>query len=319
MKTHGLWVLASIFFVLPACGATPGAEPADEGGGEGGAIEPASAGGAGGEHPGAAGAGGTSKPSPADAGPADAASPAADAGRDRPPPSPRDMGSSARDMGSSPRDSAAASDAGPVSPALEAACTPATVTFMNQDPAASGGKVFADQVPDPEALVKQIARADCLTLYADAAAVKRITSITLVIESPGDGVAATGGNRVGFSAAYIGGLRGNVKYEIDGVLAHEIVHVYQNARGPGWMIEGMADFVRFRTGYFKVTNRRKGGNYDAAYQTTGFFLAWLDDQYPGFGRKLNAAMKTGASEQTFMDLTGKPVQQLWQEYQAAIP
>jgi hypothetical protein len=66
-------------------------------------------------------------------------------------------------------------------------------------------------------------------------------------------------------------------------------------------------------------NRREGGNYDDAYQTTGFFLAWLDDHHPDFARKLNAAMKTGASEQTFMELAGKPVQELWQDYQAAIP
>jgi hypothetical protein len=213
---------------------------------------------------------------------------------------------------------AAATDGPPVSAELDAACTLMTATFMNQMPASGGGAVFNMQVPDPQALMKQIAKQDCLVLYDDVATVKKISAITLVIESPGSGVAATGGGRTGFSAAYIAGIKGNILYELEGVISHEFTHIYQNNKGPGWMIEGMADFVRYRAGYFKLTNRRKGGNYDDAYQTTGFFLSWVDDQYPNFGRKLNQAMKTGADISTFMTLTGKSVTDLWAEYQAAI-
>jgi hypothetical protein len=213
----------------------------------------------------------------------------------------------------------AGADSGPASPELAAACTPATATFMNQNPATGGGKIFNDQVSDPQAFIKQISREVCLVLYDNVAAVKKINQVTLVIESPGSGVAATGGDRTGFSATYIGKLpRRREVRDLRGGRPRVHAHLSIRAR-PGWMIEGMADFVRFRAGYFKITNRRKGGNYNSAYQTTGFFIAWLDDKYPGFGRRLNAAMRTNASEQTFMDLTGKPVQMLWQEYQAAIP
>jgi hypothetical protein len=204
-------------------------------------------------------------------------------------------------------------------PELEAACTLASATFVNQDPTSEGGQRFAMTIPDPEAFMKARAHQDCLILYDQAANVKRTTAITLTIESPGDGVAATGGNQVGFSATYIAGYNGNIAGEINGVIAHEFTHVYQYNRGPGWLIEGMADYVRFKAGFFTLAQRRKGGNFDDAYRTTGFFLAWLDDQYPNFARKLNQAMKTGASEATFETLTGLPIQALWDEYQAAIP
>jgi hypothetical protein len=191
--------------------------------------------------------------------------------------------------------------------------------FVNQDPASAGGKRFADTIADPEAFIKERAKQDCLILYDDPANVKRISQITLTIESPGNGVAATGGNRTGFSATYIAGFGGNIQTEINGVIAHEFTHVYQNNRGPGWMIEGMADYVRFKAGFFTLAQRRKGGNFDGSYRTTGFFLAWLDEQYPNFSRKLNQAMKTAADQTTFQTLTGKPVETLWSEYQAAIP
>jgi hypothetical protein len=211
-------------------------------------------------------------------------------------------------------------DAIAASPEVEAACTLQTAMFTNQNPATGGGKVFADQIADPQAFMKEIAKKVCLVLYDKVDEVKKVPTVTLVIESPGSGVAATGGARTGFSAAYIGGFRGDVNYEIHGVVAHEFTHIYQNNKTTtGWLIEGIADYVRYKAGYFKLTNRRKGGNYDGAYQTTGFFIAWLDEQYPGFGRKLNLAMKGVANEQTFQTLTGKPIAQLWMEYQASIP
>ncbi|HEX3695126.1 MAG TPA: hypothetical protein VH374_07025 [Polyangia bacterium] len=61
--------------------------------------------------------------------------------------------------------------------------------------------VFNMEVPDPQAVMKQIAKQNCLVLYDKDAMVKKVSAITLVIESPGSGVAATGGGRTGFSAA----------------------------------------------------------------------------------------------------------------------
>jgi hypothetical protein len=148
-------------------------------------------------------------------------------------------------------------------------------------------------------------------------------TIGLTIADPGSGVAFTnpGNSQITFSAGYIAGLANRTpeaqQYEIEGVIAHESVHVYQVFGGPTWLTEGIADAIRYRTGWFKITNRRKGGNFNNSYQTTGFFLSWVDDQYPGFLVKLN--LLNPKSEASFMELTGKPVMTLWNEYQAAIP
>jgi len=177
--------------------------------------------------------------------------------------------------------------------------------------------VFNIQVPDPQSLMKQIAKQDCLVLYDDVATVKKVSAITLVIESPGSGVAATGGGRTGFSAAYIAGIKGNVLYELEGVISHEFTHVYQNNKGPGWMIEGMADFVRYRAGYFKLTNATR-----AATTTTPIRRRIL----PVVGRRPPSELRTQAQPShedrrrrlDLHDPHGQIVTDLWAEYQAAI-
>jgi len=267
-----LWVISTgLLIALQGCAADAGTQPpAGSGGSAGGGS--AGAGGAG--SGGTSGATGGAMTIPGDAGSAGAAGNTGDAG----------AAGSGGTGGTGPDGGAgttggAGHDGGvtvpdgglPVSAELDAACTLMTATFMNQMPASGGGAVFNMQVPDPQALMKQIAKQDCLVLYDDPALVRKVSAITLVIESPGTGVAATGGGRTGFSATYIAGIRGDILYEIQGVISHEFTHIYQNGQAPGWMIEGMADFVRYRAGYFKLTNRRKGGNYDGSYQTTGFF------------------------------------------------
>src|SRR5262249_7286397 len=100
---------------------------------------------------------------------------------------------------------------------------------------------------------------------------------------------------------------------------HEFTHVYQYGDGPGWLIEGMADFVRFRAGLIPLSNRGKGGHYDDAYQTTAFFLAWIDDAHPDFGYQMNQSMtdddKKGWTLDVFKQLAGKDVDTLWSDYQ----
>jgi hypothetical protein len=226
------------------------------------------------------------------------------------------------DMGPSGRDGAGSSiEVGPVAADLLAACTPQTVNVTVQQPTRGGGMVFLARIADPEATYKAIAIKVCTTLYASPMGLTRRPTIGLTIADPGSGVAYTTPNnsQITFNAGYIasrGGGDAAVQYEIEGVIAHEAVHVYQIFGGPTWLTEGIADAIRYRTGWFRLTNRRPGGNYNNSYQTTGFFLSWLEDQYPGFLGKLN--LMNPKNEASFMALTGKPVMTLWDEYQAAI-
>ena len=115
--------------------------------------------------------------------------------------------------------------------------------------------------------------------------------MTLVLKSNG-GVAQTGGidldndhKEILFSLDYIGdraksGNLGEIGLEIKGVLVHEMVHAWQlngKGRAPGGLIEGIADFVRLKAELSPPHwKKEKPEQWDAGYQTTAFFLEWLE-------------------------------------------
>jgi hypothetical protein len=83
----------------------------------------------------------------------------------------------------------------------------------------------------------------------------------------------------------------------------------------------MADYVRFRSGFDKISRRRPGGNWSDPYTVGGFFIAWVEDKYDkDWGYKINMGMKTaGFSYPNFiMQTFGKTADALWAEYQADI-
>ncbi|TKX25116.1 hypothetical protein C1H76_2608 [Elsinoe australis] len=111
-----------------------------------------------------------------------------------------------------------------------------------------------------------------------------------------------------------------VRKELLGVICHELVHCYQhNALGsaPGGLIEGMADFVRLRAGFVPPHWKREGGRkWDAGYQTTGYFLDWLEGRCgEGTVRRLNGALREKEYKKSlWVDLFGEGVETLWGEY-----
>ncbi|KAJ5491016.1 hypothetical protein N7539_002583 [Penicillium diatomitis] len=91
-------------------------------------------------------------------------------------------------------------------------------------------------------------------------------------------------------------------HELAGVITHELVHCYQHTSPPdpvkdgkpipgppGGLIEGIADFVRLKAGLSpphwtrptRASEREK--KWDAGYQHTAFFLAWIEDVLVGQG------------------------------------
>jgi hypothetical protein len=139
------------------------------------------------------------------------------------------------------------------------------------------------------------------------------------------GVAATGGTRI----------TGSVKYFKDhpqdfGAMVHETAHVvqaYRGARGgnrnPGWLVEGIADYVRFykyepgKIGPLRNPDRLR---YNQAYRTTARFLNYVTEKYDKeLVKKLNAAMRQGKySDDLFKDYTGKTVTELDDEWRASM-
>jgi len=160
-------------------------------------------------------------------------------------------------------------------------------------------------------------------LYTPDTAPTNVQSIVLVLRSM-RGVAYTTGDHhnkeIYLSLDYIKSAADRARDEIMGVLVHEVVHCYQcNAKGtcPGGLIEGVADYVRLHVGLAPPHWRRRGGDqWDAGYETTGYFLDWLERQYHGnIVKQLNDAMNdVEYDEVIFETATGLPVEKLWGLY-----
>ncbi|XP_030446559.2 uncharacterized protein LOC115669499 [Syzygium oleosum] len=154
----------------------------------------------------------------------------------------------------------------------------------------------------------------------DPADRKDVAKVSLFIDNM-DGVAYTSNNEIHVSATYLGGFSGDVKGEFAGVLYHEMTHVWQwNGAGqaPGGLIEGIADFVRLRSGYVPGhwVQPGQGDKWDQGYDVTARFLDYCNGLKNGFVAELNKKMRTGYSDNYFVDLLGKTVDQLWSEYKA---
>ena len=88
----------------------------------------------------------------------------------------------------------------------------------------------------------------------------------------------------------------------------------------GGLIEGIADWVRLQAGYVPPHWKREAGEgtqWDAGYQTTGYFLDWIEESYgEGSVWRINDALrqKEYKDEKFWKGLFGKSVEQLWKMY-----
>ena len=157
--------------------------------------------------------------------------------------------------------------------------------------------------------------------------------------APGNGVAATGRNRITANSNW---LKRELNREAVGALLHEEVHVVQQYRGnrrtnpdykrpPGWLVEGIPDYIRWfmyepqshgaDVTYFR-TRRNVELNYDKLYRISANFLNYVFEHY-GQGKDLlkevNAACRQGKYTDDFWkENTGKSLQDLNQEWKDAV-
>ncbi|KAF2502988.1 BSP-domain-containing protein, partial [Lophium mytilinum] len=153
-------------------------------------------------------------------------------------------------------------------------------------------------------------------------------SVTLILRPMG-GVAYTTGKdfdddhkEIHFSTDYINGIaEGRKKEEMLGVIRHEMVHCWQwNAQGsaPGGLIEGIADWVRLKSGFVPPHWKQESdGDWDAGYQHTGYFLEYLEKTFgEGSVRKINDGLRGQKYKdgELWENLFGKKVEKLWEDY-----
>jgi Peptidase of plants and bacteria len=141
--------------------------------------------------------------------------------------------------------------------------------------------------------------------------------VTLKMKKTDEGIAYTSRDVITVSSHWI------EKHPDDiGLVVHELAHVIQSyPRGaPGWLVEGIADYVRWpiyegkTQEYFRRPKAEQG--YKQSYQVAAGFLLWLEsDEAPGIVKKLNAACRNRKySEEIFQQETGKTLDQLWDAY-----
>lgn len=160
----------------------------------------------------------------------------------------------------------------------------------------------------------------CEALKSDGYRPARV--ITMTLKSGYKGVAEASGTRI----------TGSVRFFKDhpddlGAMVHETTHVVQHYRGrgnPSWLVEGVADYIRFflyepgKIGRIDPDRAR----YNASYRTTAAFLAYVVDAYDKdhtLIADLNRAMRKGTyREAIFREKTGKTLSELGQEWKASL-
>ncbi|CAE7026364.1 hypothetical protein PTT_02686 [Pyrenophora teres f. teres 0-1] len=157
-------------------------------------------------------------------------------------------------------------------------------------------------------------------------------SVTLVLRAM-DGVAYTTGldldddhKEIHFNTSYIAGIKSTrQKEEITGILVHEMVHCWQhNACGtaPGGLVEGVADWVRLKAGLAPPHwKKRADCEWDAGYERTAYFLAWLEEEHGGdVVRRINEAIREKEYEEgrVWKECCGDGVDVLWRRYRRSL-
>jgi hypothetical protein len=167
---------------------------------------------------------------------------------------------------------------------------------------------------------------------------------------PGNGVAATGGTRVTANSRW---LDTQLNGEAVGALVHEEVHVVQqygyglgggrrgsttrpaNATGAGpttrrvgnpvWLVEGIADYVRWwfyePDGPRRYVRSGPRARYDGSYTTSANFLMWVSQKYDkDIVKQMNAAMRERRyNPDLWKQYTGKDVETLGAEWKETLP
>jgi hypothetical protein len=152
-----------------------------------------------------------------------------------------------------------------------------------------------------------------------SAGFKPATEVTIVFKKDYKGVAAASGNKIVCSPKWFTDHPDDV-----GAIVHELTHVvqaYRRGDRPGWLVEGIADYIRFFQ-YEPVKARPhpdpKKAKYSDSYRTTAHFLDWAQQKYDkDLVVKLNTACREGKySEDLWKQATGKTLEELgdaWKE------
>jgi len=151
-------------------------------------------------------------------------------------------------------------------------------------------------------------------------------SFSITFSKEMQGVASTTGTSITGAESW---YRKNLENGAAGSIVHEMIHVvqqYGDGPQPGWLVEGVADYIRFycyepQTHGADIQPRNIAtARYDNSYRVTANFLNWVTNQnHPNLVRDLNTAMRQGRyNEKLWQKLTGHSLQQLGDEWKQSL-
>lgn len=145
--------------------------------------------------------------------------------------------------------------------------------------------------------------------------------VRIVFDPDYKGVAAASGGRIVAATKWFG-----ERPEDLGAFVHELVHVvqrYGHGERPGWLTEGIADYIRFF--HYEPESARPHPNpekskYSDSYRTSGHFLDWTQRTYDkDLVVKLNAACREARySDELWKEYTGKTLEELGAEWKQSL-
>lgn len=148
-------------------------------------------------------------------------------------------------------------------------------------------------------------------------------SLKFVFRTGQDAPAYTAGHEISIKVEWVRAHPDDL-----GMMVHELTHVIQayprNSHNTGWLVEGIADYIR----WWRYQPESDGGRrpldftkatYHDAYRTTAQFLAFSADKYNmGLVPALDLALRKAEDPMpVFKEKTGHTADELWEEFKAS--
>ncbi len=205
-------------------------------------------------------------------------------------------------------------------------CPPVTIDTSNFPDGANWGALARDLIHTWYPRICELLSTDSrdpLTNTPHGAAFNARSTIHVVLEPKLDVPAYTAGNSIHVNGPWI-----TSHPDDSGLLIHELAHVIQRypARPttPSWLIEGIADYVRWwryepeLAATAERTRIDARSNYTDSYRTTAMWLAWCSRKHDmRLVPALDLALRNGEDPQpVFERVCGKDAAALWAEFSA---
>ena len=149
---------------------------------------------------------------------------------------------------------------------------------------------------------------------------KALKAVKFFIDTAYKGVAATSNGMIVFSPAYMSKHPGDID-----VVTHEGMHIVQDygrSVGPGWLTEGIADYVRYKFGIdnpgagWSLPALKPEHTYKNSYRITARFFVWMERKVkPGIIETIDQQLRNHTyTAESWNKLTGKNLDELWASY-----